>query len=133
MLVMMSAQELANGISSSGHMYAMTRAGRCLTPAGGVQETFGGMEQVRRRTHSGYQGWEVKYRDELSMVVIYIESGFYSDALVNTRLPVGSESLRCRANQVKFMKRIAEMSDLSPVLRSLPRIKKHILNPDNMR
>ncbi|CAL8347226.1 unnamed protein product [Merluccius merluccius] len=78
-LVMMSAQELANGISSSGHMYAMTRAGRCLTPAGGVQETFGGMEQV------------------------------------------------------KFMKRIAEMSDLSPVLRSLPRIKKHILNPDNMR
>ncbi|XP_041805663.1 presequence protease, mitochondrial [Chelmon rostratus] len=78
-LVMMSAQELANGISYSGHMYAMTRAGRHLTPAGDLQETFAGMEQV------------------------------------------------------KFMKRIAEMSDLSQVIRTLPRIKKHLLNPDNMR
>lgn len=43
----MAAQELANGISYSGHMYAMTRAGRHLTPAGDLQETFGGMEQVR--------------------------------------------------------------------------------------
>uniref|UniRef100_A0A3Q2UFL3 Presequence protease, mitochondrial n=1 Tax=Fundulus heteroclitus TaxID=8078 RepID=A0A3Q2UFL3_FUNHE len=78
-LVMMAAQELANGISSSGHMYAMTRAGRHLTLAGELQETFGGMEQV------------------------------------------------------KFMKRIAEMPDLSQVIRTLPRIKKHILNPENMR
>ena len=46
---------------------------------------------------------------------------------------LGSECVRCRGNQVKFMKRIAEMSDLGPVLRALPRIKKHILNPDNMR
>uniref|UniRef100_A0A674BUB9 Presequence protease, mitochondrial n=1 Tax=Salmo trutta TaxID=8032 RepID=A0A674BUB9_SALTR len=46
-LVMMSAQELANGISNSGHMYAMTRAARNLTPTGELQETFGGMEQVR--------------------------------------------------------------------------------------
>ncbi|KAM4604990.1 presequence protease, mitochondrial-like [Polymixia lowei] len=78
-LVMMSAQELANGISYSGHMYAMTRAGRSLSPAGDLQETFVGMEQV------------------------------------------------------KFMKRIAEMSDLKQVLRTLPRIKKHLLNPENMR
>uniref|UniRef100_A0A3Q3J0S6 Presequence protease, mitochondrial n=1 Tax=Monopterus albus TaxID=43700 RepID=A0A3Q3J0S6_MONAL len=78
-LVMMSAQELANGISYSGHLYAMTRAGRHLSPAGDLQETFGGMEQV------------------------------------------------------KFMKRITEMSDLSQVVRTLPRIKKHILNPDSMR
>ncbi|XP_053186415.1 presequence protease, mitochondrial [Scomber japonicus] len=78
-LVMMGAQELANGISYSGHLYAMTRSGRHLTPAGDLQETFGGMEQV------------------------------------------------------KFMKRIAEMTDLSQVIRTLPRIKKHILNPDNMR
>ncbi|XP_022617554.1 presequence protease, mitochondrial [Seriola dumerili] len=78
-LVMSSAQELANGISYSGHMYAMTRAGRHLTPAGDLQESFGGMEQV------------------------------------------------------KFMKRIAEMPDLSQVIRTLPRIKKHLLNPDNMR
>lgn len=35
--------------------------------------------------------------------------------------------------QVKFMKRIAEMSDLSQVTRTLPRIRKHLLNPDNMR
>lgn len=35
--------------------------------------------------------------------------------------------------QVKFMKRIAEMSDLSQVIRILPRIKKHLLNPDTMR
>ncbi|XP_028282436.1 presequence protease, mitochondrial [Parambassis ranga] len=78
-LVMMAAQELANGISYSGHLYAMTRAGRHLSPAGDLQETFGGMEQVG------------------------------------------------------FMKRIAEMSDLSQVIRMLPRIKKHLLNPDNMR
>ncbi|XP_036940263.1 presequence protease, mitochondrial [Acanthopagrus latus] len=78
-LVMMSAQELANGISYSGHMYAMTRSGRHLTPAGDLQETFSGMDQV------------------------------------------------------KFMKRIAEMSDLSQAIRALPRIKKHLLNPDNMR
>ncbi|KAM8839125.1 presequence protease, mitochondrial [Synchiropus picturatus] len=78
-LVMMSAQELANGISYSGHMYAMTRAGRHLTPAGDLQETFGGMDQV------------------------------------------------------KFMKRVAEMSDLSQVTRTLSRIKKHLLNPENMR
>lgn len=45
-LVMQSAQELANGIAYSGHLYAMTRAGRHLTPAGDLQETFGGMEQV---------------------------------------------------------------------------------------
>lgn len=36
-------------------------------------------------------------------------------------------------HQVKFMKRIAEMSDLSQAIRALPRIKKHLLNPDNMR
>ncbi|KAG8013806.1 Presequence protease, partial [Nibea albiflora] len=78
-LVMMSAQELANGISYSGHSYAMTRAGRHLTPAADLTETFGGMEQV------------------------------------------------------KFMKRIAEMTDLSQVIRTLSRIKKHLLNPDSMR
>ncbi|XP_053120937.1 presequence protease, mitochondrial isoform X2 [Hemicordylus capensis] len=35
--------------------------------------------------------------------------------------------------QVKLMKRIAEMSDIRPVLRKLPRIKKHLLNSDNLR
>lgn len=49
---MMSAQELANGISYSGHTYAMTRAGRHLTPAGDLLETFGGMEQVRVGTET---------------------------------------------------------------------------------
>ncbi|KAG7524059.1 presequence protease, mitochondrial [Solea senegalensis] len=78
-LVMRSAQELANGISYSGHMYAMTRAGRHLTPAGDLQETVGGMEQV------------------------------------------------------KFMKRIAEISDIGHVIRTLPRIKRHLFNPDIMR
>lgn len=52
-LVMMSAQELANGISYSGHMYAMTRSGRLLTPAGELLEKFGGMEQVRVETVRG--------------------------------------------------------------------------------
>ncbi|KAA0718652.1 Presequence protease, mitochondrial [Triplophysa tibetana] len=83
-LVMMSAQELANGISYSGHMYAMTRAARSLTPTADLQETFGGMDQ----------------------------------ASVNT---------------VKFMKRIAEMTDLTSVLRKLPRIKRHLFNLENMR
>ncbi|XP_041927945.1 presequence protease, mitochondrial isoform X2 [Alosa sapidissima] len=78
-LVMMSAQELANGISYSGHMYAMTRAARTLTPAADLQETLSGMDQV------------------------------------------------------KFMKRVAESSDLTSVLRKLPRIKRHLLNPENMR
>lgn len=50
MLVMMSAQELANGISSSGHSYAMTHAGRHLTPAADLTEMFGGMEQVLERS-----------------------------------------------------------------------------------
>ncbi|KAK3513785.1 hypothetical protein QTP70_028897 [Hemibagrus guttatus] len=78
-LVMSSAQELSNGISYSGHIYAMTRAGRSLTPTADLYETFTGMDQVR------------------------------------------------------FMKRIAEMPDLTSVLRKLPRIKRHLLNPDNMR
>ncbi|XP_038611635.1 presequence protease, mitochondrial [Tachyglossus aculeatus] len=78
-LVKMTAQELSNGIPDSGHMYASIRASRNLTPAGDLQETFCGMDQV------------------------------------------------------KLMKRIAEMSDIKSVLRKLPRIKKHILNCDNMR
>uniref|UniRef100_A0A6I8NDF6 Presequence protease, mitochondrial n=1 Tax=Ornithorhynchus anatinus TaxID=9258 RepID=A0A6I8NDF6_ORNAN len=78
-LVKMTAQELSNGIPDSGHMYASIRASRNLTPAGDLQETFSGMDQV------------------------------------------------------KLMKRIAEMSDIKSVLRKLPRIKKHVLNGDNMR
>nr|XP_006634363.1 PREDICTED: presequence protease, mitochondrial [Lepisosteus oculatus] len=78
-LVMMAAQELSNGVSYSGHLYAMIRAGRTLTSAGELQETFDGMHQV------------------------------------------------------KFMKRITEMADLTAVLRKLPRIKKHLLSPENMR
>uniref|UniRef100_A0A8B9HFI3 Pitrilysin metallopeptidase 1 n=1 Tax=Astyanax mexicanus TaxID=7994 RepID=A0A8B9HFI3_ASTMX len=45
-LVMMAAQELSNGISYSGHLYAMTRAARTLTPSADLQETFSGMDQV---------------------------------------------------------------------------------------
>ncbi|XP_040824005.1 presequence protease, mitochondrial isoform X1 [Ochotona curzoniae] len=78
-LVKMTAQELSNGIPDSGHLYASVRASKMLTPAGDLQETFGGMDQVR------------------------------------------------------LMKRIAEMTDMKPVLRKLPRIKKHLLNCDNMR
>ncbi|ELW71643.1 Presequence protease, mitochondrial [Tupaia chinensis] len=78
-LVKMTAQELSNGIPDSGHLYASIRASRTLTPAGDLQETFSGMDQVR------------------------------------------------------LMKRIAEMTDIRPVLRKFPRIKKHLLNCDNMR
>ncbi|XP_016069907.1 PREDICTED: presequence protease, mitochondrial isoform X2 [Miniopterus natalensis] len=78
-LVKMTAQELSNGVPDSGHLYASIRASRTLTPAGDLQETFSGMEQVR------------------------------------------------------LMKRIAEMTDIRPILRKLPRIKKHLLNCDNMR
>lgn len=45
-LVMSSAQELSNGISYSGHIYAMTRAGRSLTPTADLYEKFTGMDQV---------------------------------------------------------------------------------------
>ncbi|KAG3257777.1 pitrilysin metallopeptidase 1 [Ictidomys tridecemlineatus] len=78
-LVKMTAQELSNGIPDSGHFYATLRASRTLTPAGDLQETFSGM------------------------------------------------------NQVRLMKRIAEMTDIKPILRKFPRIKKHVLNCDNMR
>ncbi|XP_069314745.1 presequence protease, mitochondrial isoform X3 [Eulemur rufifrons] len=78
-LVKMAAQELANGVPDSGHLYASIRAGRTLTPAGDLQETFGGMDQVR------------------------------------------------------LMKGVAEMADVTPVLRKLPRIKEHLLHCDNMR
>ncbi|OXB66929.1 hypothetical protein ASZ78_017057 [Callipepla squamata] len=36
-------------------------------------------------------------------------------------------------DQVKLMKRIAEMPDVKPILRKLPRIKKYLLNSDNIR
>ncbi|XP_048223420.1 presequence protease, mitochondrial [Perognathus longimembris pacificus] len=36
-------------------------------------------------------------------------------------------------DQVRLMKRVAEMTDIKPVLRKLPRIKKHLLTCDNMR
>uniref|UniRef100_A0A287BLP3 Presequence protease, mitochondrial n=1 Tax=Sus scrofa TaxID=9823 RepID=A0A287BLP3_PIG len=78
-LVKMTAQELANGVPDSGHLYASTRAGRTLASAGDLQEAFGGMDQVR------------------------------------------------------LMKRIAETADLTPVLKKLPRIKKHLLNRDSLR
>ncbi|XP_045042720.2 presequence protease, mitochondrial isoform X2 [Desmodus rotundus] len=78
-LVKMSAQELSNGVPDSGHLYASIRASRTLTPAGDLQETFSGMDQVR------------------------------------------------------LMKRIAEMTDIRPILRKLPRIKKYLLNCDSMR
>lgn len=45
-LVKMTAQELSNGVPDSGHLYASIRASRTLTPAGDLQETFSGMEQV---------------------------------------------------------------------------------------
>ncbi|KAM9091335.1 presequence protease, mitochondrial isoform 5-T5 [Megaptera novaeangliae] len=78
-LVKMTAQELSNGVPDAGHLYASIRAGRMLAPAGDLQETFGGMDQVR------------------------------------------------------LMKSVAEMTDIKPILRKLPRIKKHLLNCDNFR
>lgn len=46
MLVKMSAQELSSGVPDSGHLYAAVRASQTLTPAGALQETFSGMDQV---------------------------------------------------------------------------------------
>lgn len=106
----MSAQELANGISYSGHMYAMTRAGRHLTPAGDLQETFAGMEQV----------WDT--------ILFPLPFDGLSVAFVSLKFEV-----LLFEHQVKFVKRIAEVPDLSHVIRTLVRIKRHLLNPDNMR
>ncbi|XP_013369108.1 PREDICTED: presequence protease, mitochondrial [Chinchilla lanigera] len=36
-------------------------------------------------------------------------------------------------DQVRLMKRIAEMTDITPVLKMFPRIKKHLLKCDNLR
>ncbi|XP_074214426.1 presequence protease, mitochondrial isoform X4 [Camelus bactrianus] len=78
-LVRMAAQELSNGVPDAGHVYASVRAGRTLAPAGDLQETFEGMDQVR------------------------------------------------------LMQRVADMADVRPVLRKLPRIKKHLLSCDHLR
>uniref|UniRef100_A0A6Q2ZE56 Presequence protease, mitochondrial n=1 Tax=Esox lucius TaxID=8010 RepID=A0A6Q2ZE56_ESOLU len=78
-LVMMSAQELANGISYSGHMYAMTRAARSLTPTGELNETFGGMEQVRG-------GWAMEiFRPVYIFCLRYMTTcGYLDRCAVNT-------------------------------------------------
>lgn len=55
-LVRMAAQELSNGVPDSGHLYASIRAGRTLAPAGDLQETFGGMDQVRLLRLAGSPG-----------------------------------------------------------------------------
>lgn len=78
-LVRMAAQELSNGVPDSGHLYASIRAGRTLAPAGDLQETFAGMDQVL------------------------------------------------------LMKRIAEMTNLQPILGNLLRIWKHLLSCDSLR
>ncbi|XP_063308713.1 presequence protease, mitochondrial [Pelobates fuscus] len=78
-LVRMSAQEMCNGISDSGHQYAWIRAGRTLTPTGELEELFGGMDQLN------------------------------------------------------MMQRIAEMPDMSSVLRKLSRIRKYVLLSDSLR
>lgn len=56
MLVKMTAQELSNGVPDAGHLYASIRAGRMLAPAGDLQETFGGMDQVTRSGAAGSPG-----------------------------------------------------------------------------
>uniref|UniRef100_A0A672JR63 Presequence protease, mitochondrial n=1 Tax=Salarias fasciatus TaxID=181472 RepID=A0A672JR63_SALFA len=45
----------------------------------------------------------------------------------------GAGDLQRDGSGVRFMKRVAEMSDLSPVIRTLSRIKIQLLNPENMR
>ncbi|KAM5235047.1 presequence protease, mitochondrial-like [Ctenodactylus gundi] len=45
-LVKMTSQKLLNGILGSGRQYATLRASRTLTPAGQLDETFSGMDQV---------------------------------------------------------------------------------------
>ncbi|XP_059827898.1 presequence protease, mitochondrial [Hypanus sabinus] len=78
-LVMMTAQELSNGIPDTGHQYAAVRAGKTLTPAGNLQEIFNGLSQVHQ------------------------------------------------------MKRIAEMPELTTIIRKLQRIKMHLMSSENMR
>ncbi|XP_023392743.1 presequence protease, mitochondrial [Pteropus vampyrus] len=55
-LVKMAAQDLSNGVPDSGHLYASIRASRTLTPAGDLQETFSGMEQVPGGGDAGCSG-----------------------------------------------------------------------------
>lgn len=57
MLVKMAAQDLASGVPDSGHLYASIRAGRTLTPAGDLRETFGGMDQVMCTQTWGWGIW----------------------------------------------------------------------------
>lgn len=160
---MMSAQELSNGISYSGHIYAMTRAGRSLTPTADLYETFTGMDQVSYSIshHVFCMTWVIWQKVYIKRVklqllrIIFIFFFFkklfiyffinilknptYSiiSALLNSIRSVCDICLQCNTSsvfsQVRFMKRIAEMPDLTSVLRKLPRIKRHLLNPDNMR
>ena len=59
MLVKMTAQELSNGVPDAGHLYASIRAGRMLVPAGDLQETFGGMDQVMCSGAAGSPGFVI--------------------------------------------------------------------------
>lgn len=50
-LVMMSAADMANGIASRGHMYAITHASSSLSAPNALREQVGGMLQVRHYFH----------------------------------------------------------------------------------
>ncbi|XP_016110781.1 presequence protease, mitochondrial-like [Sinocyclocheilus grahami] len=167
-LVMMSAQELSNGISYSGHMYAMTSAARTLAPTADLQETFGGMDQVKfmkriaemtdlasvlrklpriKRHLLNPENMSPHFDDEQRLRVLVMMSAqelsngisysghmYAMTSAARTLAPTADlQETFGGMDQVKFMKRIAEMTDLTSVLRKLPRIKRHLLNPENMR
>ncbi|EHB04995.1 Presequence protease, mitochondrial [Heterocephalus glaber] len=51
-----------------------------------------------------------------------------------TLTPVGDlQETFSGMDQVRLMKRIAEMTDITPVLKMFPRVKKHLLKCDNLR
>lgn len=130
-LVKMTAQELANGVPDSGHLYASLRAGRTLASAGDLQEAFGGMDQVTGRTSQGKPCWRVRLFPAQGPP---LPSPGRAPAAPHRGPPLpGPRSHPSVPAQVRLMKRIAETADLTPVLKKLPRIKKHLLNRDSLR
>lgn len=148
-LVKMAAQELANGVPDSGHLYASIRANKTLTPAGDLQETFSGMEQV--------PGWPGSLGPP-RVAGILPEGPRFARSQRFGRAPslllqpptcsrawpwagrdAGPPAPECPSlcvgplAQVRLMKSIAEMADVKPVLSQLLLIKDHMLDRENMR
>ncbi|XP_051872579.1 presequence protease, mitochondrial [Pristis pectinata] len=103
-LVMMAAQELSNGIPDTGHQYAAVRAGKTLTPAGNLQETFNGLSQVHQMKRIAEMPELVTIIRKLPRIKMHL---------------MNSENMRCAVNATP--QQIPEVSkEVEKFLRNIP-------------